>query len=105
MKYSEHRHDGSLKPGELFDHRRKAASELHELLERKDFVFQHLSDYYCYGKDEDWQNKPLGERPLITVYESGTWDGRPVPGYPMKAGADLKDYLDSLPDALASNES
>jgi hypothetical protein len=98
MKYNEHRHDAILKPGEQFDPSGKAAPELHELLERKGFIFQTGSDYYLYGKDEDWQHKPFGERPLISAYESGTWDGRPVPGYPMKAGTDLKDYLDSLPD-------
>jgi len=100
MKYSEHRHDGILKPGERFDPSGKAAPDIHQLLEHKGFTFQIGADYYCYGKDEDWQDKPLGERPLINVYESGTWDGRPVPGFPMKAEADVKDYLDSLPEML-----
>jgi hypothetical protein len=98
MKYDEHRHNGILKPGEQFDPRGSAEPELHELLERKGFIFQIGSDYYCFGKDEDWQDKPLGERPLICVYKSGTWDGKPIQGYPMKPDAELKDYLESLPD-------
>jgi len=97
MRYDQHRHDG-IKPGEQFDPMGRAEPELHELLERKGFSFQVGSDYYCFGKDEDWQDMLLGERPLICVYKNGTWDGRPIPGYPMKPETELKDYLGSLPD-------
>lgn len=75
----------------------KTTPELHALLERKGFSFQTGADYYCFGKDDDWQHNPA-QRPLICVYKSGTWDGRPVPGYPMKTGNELKDYLESLSD-------
>ena len=98
MKYDEHRHDGILKPGEHFDPKGEATPELHEVLERKGFSFQIGGDYYCFGKDDDWEHNNPSERPLISVYKSGTWDGRPVPGYPMKPGTELKDYLQSLPD-------
>ena len=96
MKYDGHRHSGILKPGEQFDPTGKATPELHELLERKGFSFQSGADYYCFGKDDDV--KRPAERPLISVYHSGTWDGMSVPGYPMKPGTELKDYLESLPD-------
>jgi hypothetical protein len=97
MKYDGHRHDGILKPGEQFDPMGKTTLELHELLERKGFSFQIGPDYYCFGKDDDWKHDPA-ERPLICVYRSGTWDGRSVPGYLMKPGTELRDYLESLPD-------
>ena len=96
MKYDGHRHDGILKPGEQFDPMGKATPELHELLERKGFSFQVGAGYYCFGKDDDVTHP--AERPLISVYQSGTWDGRSVPGYPMKPETELKDYLESLPD-------
>ena len=98
MKYNQHRHDGLLKPDEHFDPMGMAAPDLHELLERKGFIFQMGSDYYSFGKDDDWQNKPIGERPLICTYQSGTWDGRPIPGQPIKPGIGLREYLDLLPD-------
>jgi hypothetical protein len=88
-----------VKPGENYDPRGKAEPELHELLERKGFKFLiGPDDYYRFGKDDDWEHKPPAERPLISVYGIGTWDGRPVPGYPMQPGTELKDYLESLPD-------
>jgi hypothetical protein len=98
MKYDEHRHDGTTEPGEHFDSMGQAAPGLHELLKVKGFDFEVGADYYSFGKDEDWQQHNPLERPLICVYKSGTWDGRPVPGYPMKPNTELKDYLDSLPD-------
>jgi len=98
MPYQQHRHDGVIKPGEQFDPAGKAAPKLHELLERKGFSFQLGPDYCSFGRDEDWQDKPIGSRPLISVYQSGTWDGIPVPGYPMKPETELTDYLNSLPD-------
>jgi hypothetical protein len=97
VKYDGHRHDGILKPGEQFDPMGEAPPELREVLNRKGFSFQLGPDYYSFGKDDDWIHDPA-ERPLISVYSSGTWDGRPVPGYPMKPGTELKDYLESLPD-------
>jgi hypothetical protein len=100
MKYDGHRHDGITKPGEHFDPMGPAATELHELLERKGFSFQIGPDYYCFGKDDEWQQHNPLERPLICVYKSGTWDGRPVPGYPMQPDTELKDYLDSLLDVI-----
>jgi hypothetical protein len=59
MKYDQHKHDGVIKPGERFDPMGQAAPELHKLLERKGFAFQPLADYYCFGKDSDWQDKPI----------------------------------------------
>jgi len=103
MEYRQHRHDGVLKPGEDFDPRGQAGPRLHELLERKGFKFQPGSDYYCLGEDIDWYGKDLSQRPLICVYRSGTWDGRPVLGYPMKVDAELSDYLDSLPDVSSGS--
>jgi hypothetical protein len=100
MKYDQHRHDGITKPGEHFDPLVQAAPELHELLERKGFSFQGVgSVYYCFGRDAEWEshNNQL-ERPMISVYQSGSWDGRPVPGYPMKPDTELKQYLESLPE-------
>jgi hypothetical protein len=98
MEYQQHRHDGVVKQGEHIDPSMQAPSELHELLERKGFAFQAASDYYCYGKDEEWQDKPFGTRPLISAYRSGTWDGKPVEGFPMMPAMSLRDYLESLPD-------
>jgi hypothetical protein len=51
----------------------KAAPELHELLERKGCSFVAAPDYYCFGKDDEWKDKLLGERPLMCVYNTGTW--------------------------------
>jgi hypothetical protein len=99
MKYAQHRHDGIIKPGEHIDPSVKAAPQLHDLLERKGFSFQVGPDYYCFGKDAEWESrKNLLERPLISVYKSGGWDGRPVPGYPMKPDTELKEYSESLPE-------
>ena len=102
MEYKQHKHEGFLKPGEHFDPRGQAAPKLHELLWRKGFKFQPGSDYYCFGEDVDWYGKDLSERPLICVYRSGTWDGRSVLGYPMRADIELKDYLDSLSDVSSA---
>jgi hypothetical protein len=98
VKYDAHRHDGISKPGEHIDPMGEATPELHELLNRKGFSFQIGPDCYIFGEDDDWIHNPA-DRPLISVYKSGTWDGRPVSGYPMKTGTELKEYLESLPDA------
>lgn len=98
LRYSQHRHDRVLGMGEHSDPCGKAETALDDLLERKGFFFQLGSDYYCYGRDEQWLDKQIETRPLICIYESGTWDGKPVEGYPMRADVELVDYLNSLPD-------
>jgi hypothetical protein len=98
VKYKEHRHDGGPKPGERFVPRVKAAPALHELLERKGFKFLEGSadNFYRFGKDDDWPD-PY-KQPLISVYEDDSWDGRPMPDYPMQPDTELNDYLESFPD-------
>ena len=77
--------------------RGKAAPEPHELLESKGFKFLvgPADDFYRFVKDDDWPD-PYKQL-LISVYKDDSWDGRPVPDYPMKSGSELKAYLDSLP--------
>jgi hypothetical protein len=100
MKYIQHNDARVLKPGEQFVARGRAAPDLHALLERKGFKFLAgpADDYYRHGTDDEWSD-PY-KQPLICVYpEADSWGGRPFPDHPIKPNVELKDYLDSLPDA------
>jgi hypothetical protein len=79
----------------------QAKGELEALLNRKGYFFVIGPDVYYYGADRKWEELPgwLSGPPHIYLYESGSWDGRAIPGYPdFVQGAELEPYLTSLAD-------
>jgi hypothetical protein len=104
MNYSQHSAATNL--AILQDVRIRANAELEKLLNRKGYTFGTIgSNFYEYAAERDWETTPewMSRPPHLCVYESGTWDGRAIPGHPdFVEGTDLVTYLNSLPDHSAT---